>query len=84
MPSGRRKCASVRAILGFSAENATIADCLAERRGFELPRPFALLGGGIRSEFGALLGPKKASVPGRICSPVIRLFLAGRFRRIRT
>ena len=39
-PSIRRKCASIRTIFEFFAENAKIADCVAERGGFEPPRPF--------------------------------------------
>jgi hypothetical protein len=36
---GRRKCANMRSIFDFSAENAEIADCLAEQDEFELPVP---------------------------------------------
>jgi hypothetical protein len=40
VPSGSRKCADTRAIFEFSAENAKIADCLAEGVGFEPTRDF--------------------------------------------
>jgi hypothetical protein len=64
VPSGRGKCAKVRTVFEFPAENAEIADCVAERGGFEPPRPFRICKGGIRSKFGALFGPKKSIIAG--------------------
>jgi hypothetical protein len=40
-PSGPRKCANMRSIFDFSAENAKIADWLAERSRFEVSGDFA-------------------------------------------
>jgi len=40
VPPGSKKCANVRTIFEFSAENAKIADWLAERVGFELTGDF--------------------------------------------
>ena len=40
VPSGRRKCASMRTIFEFPAENAKITDWLAERSHFELSGDF--------------------------------------------
>jgi hypothetical protein len=39
VPSGPRKRANMRTIFKFSAENAKIADWVAEREGFEPPEP---------------------------------------------
>jgi hypothetical protein len=41
VPSGGKKCANVRTIFEFSAENGKIADWLAERVEFELAGDFA-------------------------------------------
>ena len=63
----------MRTIFEFSADNAKIADWLAERGGFEPPVPR----GFIWAEFGPRLAHysarKKASVLKGICSPGIRL-----------
>jgi hypothetical protein len=64
----------MRAILEFSAENAKIEDWLAERGGFEPPRPFRIRG----AEFGPSLthysARIKAFVLERICSPKVWLW----------
>jgi hypothetical protein len=40
VPYDRRKCATMRTIFCLPAESAKIADWVAERGGFEPPRPF--------------------------------------------
>jgi len=58
----------MRTIFEFCAESAEIADWVAERGGFELPRPFRI----EEEEFGPSLvhysARIKASVLERICS----------------
>jgi hypothetical protein len=41
--NARDNSANMRSIFDFSAENAKIADCLAERGGFEPPVPLAFI-----------------------------------------
>lgn len=41
VPSGRRKCASMRNIFEVSAEHAKIADCLAGRQSMRTPEPLS-------------------------------------------
>jgi hypothetical protein len=59
VPSDRRKCANLRAIFEFSAENAKIADWLAEKGECEPPRPFRFVKRNS-PKFGGLLGPRKS------------------------
>ena len=68
-PLRSSKYANVPAIFEFSAENAKIADWLAERGGFEPPVPREI----VAAEFAPILAHyslrKKTSVLERICSP---------------
>jgi len=65
----------MRSIFDFPGENAKIAYCLAERGGFEPPRPFRIRGAEFNPRLAHYSARKKASVMERTCSPEIRLCL---------
>ncbi len=63
----------MRSIFDFPAENAKIKDCLAERGGFEPPRPFGFGLAKFLASLALYSARIMAQAEQRIYSPWIRL-----------